>query len=276
MPDVTTTPSAAAELARVRELYASDPGQQTLNALIYGKVGTGKTFLSRTCPQPVLIHSFDPGGTKSVRDMVGPGFIIDARFEKEDAYAPSAYREWEKEFERLRRANVFASLGTYIIDSVTTFHMAIMNAIMHDAKRTMAVPTVAGKKMLVPEQRDYQYLALTLRDIIKACTALPCNFIMTGHIETERDEVTGAMENALAIYPSLRKLLPTLFDEIYVAQCELSSGGLKRQLLLENTGNYVARSRLAAKSKLSKIEDMDIRAILTKAGLPSADKEPLG
>jgi ABC-type phosphate transport system ATPase subunit len=52
---------------RVKQYYADEAErQQTLNALICGDSGSGKTSLLRTCRRPILVHSFDPGGNKGL------------------------------------------------------------------------------------------------------------------------------------------------------------------------------------------------------------------
>jgi hypothetical protein len=75
---------------------------KSFNALIYGSMGSGKTNITRTCRGPVLIHSFDPGGTKTVRDEIEKGKIYaDTRFEIEDPFKPTAFVLWDKTYHRL-------------------------------------------------------------------------------------------------------------------------------------------------------------------------------
>ena len=67
---------AAAELNRVRKYYAGDPLQKRFSALVTGETNAGKTFLLRTARLPVHIDSFDPGGTKGLRDMIASGDVV--------------------------------------------------------------------------------------------------------------------------------------------------------------------------------------------------------
>jgi len=85
------------ELSELQTMYKDNARTNSFNALIYGAMGTGKTNIARTCRKPVLIHSFDPGGTKTVRDEVEKGTVyVDNRFENEDAMNPTAFAAWDK------------------------------------------------------------------------------------------------------------------------------------------------------------------------------------
>ena len=84
-----------------------DSEQQYLNVVVYGDFGTGKTHFISTCPKPLLIHSFDPGGSKipPLQKLVDEGnCIIDPRFEDRkgnDWEKPAVFKMWEKEMEEL-------------------------------------------------------------------------------------------------------------------------------------------------------------------------------
>ena len=56
-----------AEFAKLKSMYQEDVQSKTVNILLLGESGSGKTFLMRTAPGPVHIDSFDPGGSTSLR-----------------------------------------------------------------------------------------------------------------------------------------------------------------------------------------------------------------
>jgi len=89
----------------IQSAYDSDSTTETFNALVYGDIGTGKTYLARTCIQPVLIHSFDPGGTKSLSDVIEGGDVYVEKFESENSKKPTEYARWEKRFDELRNVD---------------------------------------------------------------------------------------------------------------------------------------------------------------------------
>jgi hypothetical protein len=252
------------EFARVSTMYKTGASASTFNALIIGKFGTGKTTIVGTAPGPILIHSFDPGGVKSLTAEINSGKVIPQEFVDSDMKLPTAFAAWTKTFDQYRREGVFKQVGTYVIDSATTFVEAMTNQYLKLKDR-------AGE---APQLQDYNMIRNMMRDAIKACLALPCNFILTGHIDVERDEVTGKSETCICLTPSLRRYLPLLFDEMYVLECKQGAGNVVDYgLITANTGYYTARTRLGAGGKFLLRETPNIKGLLKKAGFPFEDKE---
>src|SRR4030042_964756 len=88
---------AQQELQKVRDYYKGDPLQKRFSALITGETNAGKTYILRTARKPIHIDSFDPGGTKCLRDLIVSGDVVaDTRWEDDDPYSPKAFAEWMK------------------------------------------------------------------------------------------------------------------------------------------------------------------------------------
>ena len=258
------TSKIADEFRTIRELYESNPNKDTFNALIYGYMGTGKTQVIGTARKPVLIHSFDPGGEKVLVDKIKKGQVmVNSEFQNEDAKKPTSYRAWEREFDRLRKIDgFFEGIGTYAIDSVTTWSEALMNAILKENGRS------AG----TPQMQDYLVQINTLRDAIKLITSLPCDVILTGHVDSEKDEVTGRVTTGVMITGKLKEKLPLLMDEVYMAVTKESSKGVEYSLLTRNTGLYKARTRLGRSGIFDTYEEPNLKVLMEKAGLDASDK----
>lgn len=256
--DITT------ELANIRDIYKQNSRSRAFNALVYGDFGTGKTFSLKTCRRPILIHSFDPGGTQSLLTEIEEGWIVvDNRYEEEDGNRPTAYRAWEREFQRLRRINIFEQIGTYVIDSLTTWSEALMNAtVQANTKNNLGEP---------PQLRDYQIQMLTIRDTIKVCCGLPCDFILTGHVDMDKDEISGRMVTHPMVTGKLKQKLPLLFDEVWCTEAKAGPNGTTYSFITNSTGYYKARSRLAAGGKLQIRESQDYKKILKKVGRDASD-----
>ena len=252
-----------AEIAQIREAYKTNKTSNHFNAIVYGDIGTGKTNLLRTARKPVLLHSFDPGGSKTIRDCIDKGEVVaDTQFEKEDAKSPTAYKSWEKEFDRLRHSDFFEHIGTYVIDSATTWSDAMMNEILRKGGRTGTIPQI----------QDYLVQQNTIRDTMKAFTMLPCDCILTGHISTDKDEMSGRMVSSIMIAGKASVKMPLLFDEIYVSVSKQTAKGVEYSLITRNDGIYKARTRLGKGDTFETFEKQDIKHLLNKAGLDSEDK----
>lgn len=250
-------------LDEIRGMYKDNARTNSFNALWYGPMGSGKTNALKTCRLPVLVHSFDPGGTKTIRDEIASGKVIaDTRFEGEDPKRPSVAMAWDREYDRLKRGGVFEQIGTFAIDSGTTFSGAFMNETLKRANRTGGTP----------QQNDYLPTMVMLENAIKDMTSLPCDFIMICHEDTDKDEATGRMFVGPLFIGKLKYRIPILFDEIYYCQTTESSAGVTYKFLTRNTGLFRARTRLGKGGIFQTYEDQDVKALLKKAGYTIEDK----
>lgn len=256
------------EIEEVRQAYASDPRQQTFNLLLLGEYGTGKTFMLRTARKPIHVDSFDPGGTKCLRELISKGDIVaDTRYEREDPNDPTGFATWYPKFNERNKSGYFDQFATYCLDSSTTWAGAILGAYLKKK---------GGATSLPDYKNHYHYQMFDVRSYIRKMLDLPCDFILTGHLELKQEgEGTGRMKYVYATTGKGTFLIPSLFDEIYVATTKETSKGTEYQLLTENVGLYSARSRLSAGGKLSTYEKPDIKEILKKSGLPTDDKPAL-
>lgn len=251
------------ELDQLKSMYDSTQQNQTFNALVYGDMGSGKTNLLRTARKPVLVHSFDPGGTKTIRDEVAKGsIVVDARYEVEDPMNPTAFVAWDKEYHRLKSGGIFSQIGTYAIDSATTWAAAAMNVVLKKANRLGSQPF----------QQDYLPAMVMIENAIKDMTGLPCDCILICHEDTDKDEGTGRMFIGPLFVGKLKVRVPVLFDEIYHAESKEDSTGVKYSLLTRSTGLYKARTRLGKGGLFEVREVQDIKALLKKAGYSTEDK----
>ena len=240
--------------------YAEGEKNRTFNALVYGQIGTGKTLLSTTCRKPVLFHSFDPGGTTTIRKHIATGDIIpDTRFEVDDTKSPSAFMLWEKEIELLQKQNAFTQIGTLYLDSITTWFDTMLRAILLKQGRVDM------------QIKDWGIALTTAKNYINLLANLPCDFITTGHIGINKDEVTGKNETSLLLPGSSKEKLFMYFDEVYVALTQKRAKGETYKLLTGNDGYYKARTRLGEGGLLDRYEDPSIKGILKKVGLPTDD-----
>ena len=263
------------EIKRVKEHYNNDPLQQRYSALVTGESGAGKTFLLRTCRFPIHIDSFDPGGTKCLRDLIDKGDVVaDTRWENEDPYNPTVFNEWVKETDLRFSVGYFDHFGTYALDSASSFSDAVMNS-------QLAKHDIAGE---MPRFRhDYNPQKVNVINRIKKFMTLTCDFILTGHLDTVKDVIgkdkygdpTFKIKYRFMTTGKAVVTIPLQFDELYVLQGQETSKGVERTLLTDAQGTFVARSRLKGKGDLDTKEPADIRALLKKIGLKWEDRPRL-
>ena len=263
------------ELKRVKEYYNQDPLQKRFSAIISGEIGSGKTYLLSTARFPVHIDSFDPGGTKCLRPWIDKGDILaDTQWETEDPFEPTVYNNWNKATELRLQTGYFDMFGTYALD-LSMFSDAVMNYIMLTAKGGSR----AGETPM--HRRDYNPSKTIIVNKIKRLMSLKCDFFLLAHLKESEDTI-GETKDGVPIKVEKYRLnitgnalltVPLQFDELYVL---LGKGSpVRREMLVEAQGKYLARSRLKSDGKLSHTEEPNIKKLLKKIGLAWEDKPKL-
>ena len=288
MSELPTTPSPApaedkkfldikAEAQRLQQMYVDDPKQNSFNLLLLGESGSGKTSLCATGRAPIHFDSFDPGGTKALMPEVKSGrVIVDSRWESEDptkaaiakplGSAPGltqAYPLWKKEFERRLQMGYFNHIGTYVLDSATTWSLAIMNWVLEKDGILGQAPRFT---------KDYGPQKIEIQNMIKKMLDLPCDFIMTGHLESDKDEVSGQIKYKFMTTGKAEVIIPLQFDEIWT--CLAAQKGMKDveyKVLTAKNGAYPGATRIG-KDKFDTFETPNIKELLKKANRNSNDK----
>lgn len=257
------------EVSALNQIYNSDSRGETFRGIIAGHQGTGKTSLALTCPAIVHIDSFDPGGTVVLQEAIDAGRILaDTRFEVDSLDNPVAYNAFDQSLQRRISAGYFNCINTYILDSLTTLGMAALNLVIKEriAKGKHASET--------PQKDDWGPQMTKIKKVIQKIAGLPCNVIITAHIQRKEDKVTERHYNSLLVTGNLNQLIPIQFGEVYVLQTKEKANEIARALLTQPFGEYteIAKSRLGGRGRFDLFEPPDIRALLRKAGKPYEDR----
>lgn len=242
----------------------------SINWLLYGDPATGKTHAAFTGRQPIYCQSFDPGGSEMphILKMVAEGrAIINRDCEVEDARKPTALQAFQNNFAQLEKSGAFNHIGTYVIDSLTFLSDAIMNEILR----------LEGRAGTHPQIKDYARVKSILKNILNACCALPCDFVLTGHITNEKDEINAMMVTSLAVVGKNHIIIPRYFDEFYVTEVVTNDKKVDYRFLTRPASRYRARTRIGS-GIFADYETPDLMYLRRKAGknidhLPPIKKE---
>lgn len=255
-------------LSEISTRYEENDSNQSLNFLLLGESGSGKTFTAgSTMPRPVFIDSFDRGGAKGLKHWIKKGEVfVDERWEEEDPQKPEVFEKWKKEMESRAREGFFDYLGTYILDSATTWGNAVMNQVLKKAGRAGEAPQWA---------HDYGPQKMIVGNWVRKLLNMPCNFVLTGHLKADKDEVTNKIQRRFLTTGQLSVTLPLLFDEIYVMDPKSGSKGTTYRILTSSTGTDMARSRLAQAGLLDQYEKPDFLAMMKKCKWEQRKPKPM-
>lgn len=266
-----------AEAEKLKTMYQNDPKQKSFNLLLLGESGSGKTTLCSTARLPIHVDSFDPGGTKAWGELVKTGkAIVDARYESDDPtqktipnpdWGPPgvdwAYVVWKKEFERRIKLGYFDHIGTYVLDSCTMWSLSIMNWVLGKA----GIPGQAPRFT-----KDWGPQKIEIQNYIKKMLDLPCDFIMTGHLESDKDEVSGKIKYKFMTTGKAEIIVPLQFDEIWTMISEQKGMmDIEYRVLTAKNGAYPGATRIGFK-KFDTFETPNIKELLKKAGRDTTDK----
>lgn len=265
------------EISELQTMYSDRAKRRLLSALILGGSGSGKTRLSCTGRRPVHIDSFDPNGTDTVRDWIKEGWVIaDTRFEDE------GFQLWDQVFEQRVKSGYFNHIGTYVLDSFTTFSDAVMAVVLSGLVRKAdrggdkKATKIDTELLRIPQENDYPLQMNILMNALNSeqgILRLPCDVIVIGHLEDKKNKQGAVIARGLYCTGKLMTRIPRLFQEIYVCETEETSRGINWIVKTQPEGLVEARSRLGAEGKLAFKEKPDLMAIMRKCGLDPQHKE---
>lgn len=153
--------------------------RSTLNCLIYGEAGVGKTRASATAPKPLIVDCNEKG-TMSIRDMEGV-----------DVYELERFDELTSVLRYLRGDHGYE---TAVFDSITGLSQVCMRQVLDDQSAMDA-----SKDPSLPAMRDYGKANELMRQFILESRDLEMNVIFTALERIRTDDETGESQ----IMPSL-------------------------------------------------------------------------
>lgn len=213
----------------------ADLSENGVKALVYGSAGAGKTTLSATMPNPVILSA--EGGLLSIKDANLPFLEIATMADLWEAY------EWlstgaGKEFDSV------------VLDSISEIAEVVLNS----EKKNNKDPRAA-----------YGAMQEQMADIIRAFRDLPNrNVLMTAKVEKTADEMGRILYAPSMPGNKTGQSLPYFFDLVLALRVEKDAeGATQRALMCDSDGLWLAKDR---SGKLDAWEPADLGAIIDKIG----------
>lgn len=184
--------------------------------LLLGPSGSGKTVLSCDFPGTVKVFDFDMKISSAAKYYANDTERLDKIEAHQFGHLPlkermQAFQKETRAIDEIIYKKQPLPFKTIVLDSLTTF----VEAMLEDYKH---VSQLGIKRALadVNSMQDYQLLQIHLKKIITGLLALPCNVIVIGHIQQEKDETTGIVKNNILMPGQLAAKLPIYFEEVYL------------------------------------------------------------
>jgi len=208
--------------------------------LIYGDVGSGKTYCLRTLPEralPAFIIDIDEGSEALEGDFLEGTFrgIIPDRLEtSKGKEKPVAYAQIKDALQRIHKTDPELQPKTIIIDSMTRLYGAIMDYTMASNNKPLDS---------APTQPDYGIaMRLTIK-FIEALIMMQKNLVIICHEDSKENETTGIVKIVPSLTGKLAGIIPSYFD--YVLHATVKGRGDKASYIWQTrpSGVYTARVR---------------------------------
>ena len=239
-------------MAKLSELQSDN----YFRGLVYGSSGAGKTCLAGV---------FAKDGPVEILDFEGKVASITNHFKNDKAVLDSIEvkqfnKLGEKEkipawLSRMSEIELMLSKGqtlpfkTLILDSITAFTQSLMRDYV-----VRSLTTTKRANEFTYSQSDYGYFKNQLISIIPNCLLrLPCNVLVLGHLETEKDDSTGVISRKPMMPGKNAEEMPRWFDEVYVLK--VAADG-QRVLQAQPDSQYPIVRTQRGKPKEFKVEDI--------------------
>ena len=225
--------------------------------VLIGEPGGGKTVAIETLPGGTILANFDQGGWKSLeRDITIPikgrkpkkikhaknlreWFATQDKLAKDEIlvidyseyskptpmsvglltnYDPNVYTDFAQDINSLElKAVEYKERGVchLVADSLTGLQWYVLHGMVN----------LAGHAGKGTSQYTYGLAIEKIREIVDLCCHIPFDFILTTHVESEKDEVVGKICETILLYgKKLPGIVLSMIDDIYYVSVATATG----------------------------------------------------
>jgi hypothetical protein len=216
--------------------------------LVYGLSGEGKTVFACGFPTPIRFFDFD-GKVSSAASFYHADGERRANIDF-DTYLPKAGEEADKPF--VRYHTDLAALEkqvkegsfkyeTVVLDSLTTYFDQMLKEVV---RQNPGVKRQVTQMSQVASLQDYMIAAPHFKNLLTRLLQLPANVVVTAHVHTTKDEITGEIIREPLLPGKLAAYLPVVFEEVYRTYTESKDGAIRYLAQTQSDSRFKCRSQI--------------------------------
>lgn len=194
------------------EIGRVDPTTFTMNILLWGEPGAGKTRLASTAPGKKLFLMFDANGDTTITQSKYESdcLVYKAYKDLNTDIVKSGYNSFDNPFgiAQFCKEN---GINTVIFDSTTSYDaLALKYAVKEVKDATIDKPSLMGYGIRNTAVQE------AINNLIAFCSKNNMNLVVIAHSSPpEKDETTGGMSQTLMLGGKLPTIIPSKFDEVW-------------------------------------------------------------
>lgn len=270
------------------QIKTHKPDNATVNLVIWGREGIGKTYLAASMPKPAMYLTFDPNAMNGVNDLIVDGVVKEEDLpylsfdEGNYREVASAYKNSSNPFS-LDEAYDQMPFKTLVVDSLTSFFKLAMQYAVSVAS-TFETKKGIASSMEQPGLAGYGVRSMVTKEmifnVVNWCRKKKVNCVLIAHEGAlVKDEVNGLMYHELSLSGDIPMEMSRWVDEVwFMAQngegkrsvCVHTSGRvrpLKTRMFADDVTNFEATNLnltelIDAWRKTGKIDDLKLQSIL--------------
>src|SRR5208282_362396 len=240
-------------------------GNKVIATLLIGESFTGKTRSLETLPGGTVLFSFDKGGYQSLDSSFTPPIMAGGKVPRKrlkklkfPSISEPSFMGWLKSNDKLEKDEILVieyieasliSLNQYTASSTKLFisfandfnqlitqeALCKSKGIWHIALDSLSsfkdniIKAILGfSNHVILSQPDWGLGIAKIKEVIDTARGTQFDFIMTCHIQAEKDEVTGRLKEIPLVFgKGLPKEILQRFDDVLVTRSEKGPSGME-------------------------------------------------